>query len=173
MASNETWKKLKYFSKDGPDNWGDADAMDDNLLLALDDFRAFIGVPILVLHGNGGKHSAKSFHYIKNGSCAVDVIIPDYPRSAIDLLLDVFRFPFTGVGYYPEWKFNGKRTFGLHLDARPLKWDSDFTLNYKESRWIGVYQKAYADGQMIKRQIYLPMTYENIKKYSEESWLLG
>jgi hypothetical protein len=74
------------------------------------------------------------------------------------LLIEVFRFPFTGVGYYPQWKWNGKSANGLHLDTRPLKWDDDFTKNYRQSRWLGV---KGAEG----KQIYLAMNWDALDTY--------
>lgn len=93
--------------------------MSHDLLLALDDFREFIGTPIIVTSGNQGVHSPNSYHYIENGSCAVDVVIPKYTGSVIDLLFDAKRFLFTGVGYYTWWTFYGEKAHGLHLDMRP------------------------------------------------------
>lgn len=159
MATDHVWDKLQFFKKDSEtDNWGDPDALDDQLLLCLDDFRRFIGVPVHVLWGTNGKHSANSFHYVQNGACAVDVAIPDYAGSPMDLLFDVFRFPFTGVGFYPDWKYHGKPAKGLHLDRRPLKWDNDFTVNYRQSRWMGV--------KGTEGQVYLPLNWENIEKHT-------
>jgi glycosyltransferase involved in cell wall biosynthesis len=40
------------------------------------------------------------------------------------------RFGFSGIGYYPDWEFQGIKCGGLHLDTRPLGIDSDGTLNY-------------------------------------------
>ena len=160
MASDETWQKVRqHFRPDSDiDNWGDASAIDDELLLVLFDFRVWIGVPIYVLWGTNGKHGTDSFHYVQNGACAVDIAIPDYPKTPIDLLLDVFRFDFRGVGFYPDWKYNGKPAKGLHLDRRPLKWDPDHTKNYRENRWLGV--------KGTEGQVYLPFTFENINKHT-------
>lgn len=160
MATKETWAKLKYFKPDSKiDQWGDPYAMDDDLLLMLDDWRRFIATPVYVTSGNQGLHSKDSYHYIRNGSRAVDVIIPAWDSSPIDLLFSVFRFPFTGVGFYPHWRYNGNPAFGLHLDNRPLKWESDFTKNYQESRWMGVKGK---DG----KQRYLALTLHNLLKHT-------
>jgi len=159
MASKETWDKLRHFSpKEG--NWGDATKMDDDLLLILDDFRATIGCPVFILQGNGGRHSEKSWHYVENGSKAVDIIIPDWKLHPIDQLLMVFRFPFTGIGYYPDWQYYGAKCGGFHLDVRPLKDQGDGTLDYRHNRWMGV-------NDPTGKQIYIPMNYENILTYSK------
>lgn len=164
MASEETWEKVsKYFRKDSEgDNWGDIDAIQDEALLVLFDFREYIGVPIHILWGTNGKHAVDSAHYIQNGASAFDVAIPDYSGSPIDLLFDVFRFDFRGVGYYPDWRYGGKQAKGLHLDRRPLKMDDDGTFNYRESRWLGV--------KGTEGQVYLPLNYENLKQRGALEW---
>jgi len=163
MASDEVWKKLKHFKPlGGADNWGDVNAISEILLLALDDFRGYVNCPVHVTSGvETGGHSKKSYHYRENGACAVDVILPEYKFNAYDLIIDASRFGFTGIGYYPDWQFKGKRGNGLHLDMRPLIRDSDATLNYKHSRWIGIKEMVGS----VEKQVYLPMSYENIKKY--------
>lgn len=168
MATKETWSKLRYFKKNGSDNWGDVDAISDVHLLRLDDFRHFIGVPITVTHGvKTSGHSKKSFHYRKKdkngleiGACATDIMIPDYPGSPFDLMMDAMRFGFTGLGYYPHWKYKGKMCGGLHLDSRPLRWDSDKTINYSHSRWMGIYNEA-------GKQIYIELSFANLIKYAK------
>lgn len=158
MASKETWEKARYFRPDSNDNWGDPDAISDEHILRLDDFRHFIGVPIIVTAGvSHSGHSKRSFHYKENGACATDQVIPDYEGTPFDLIMDALRFGFHGLGYYPHWRYNGKKVGGLHLDCRPLQWDSDFTQNYRQSRWMGVMR----DG----KQVYIPLTYQNLKKY--------
>ena len=159
MASEETWAKLKYFKKDSvTDKWGSIHDIDDNLLLRLDDFRAYIGVPIYVTSGVSSKgHASKSYHYVANGACAVDIVIPDYENGPIDLILDAQRFGFTGIGYYPHWKYANNTVGGLHIDMRPLKWDKDLTINYRYSRWMGIMREG--------SQIYIPMTYNNLLKF--------
>lgn len=156
MAKAETWQKLQYFKKE--ENWGDADAISDDLLLTLDDFRRYVGCRIIITAGVATSgHSGKSFHYRDQGACAVDCVLPEYPRSQVDLILDASRFGFTGIGYYPHWTYQGKTVGGLHLDVRPLKWDADFTLNYQHSRWLGIID----DGKLK----YLALTYDNLQKY--------
>lgn len=164
MAHRDTWEKLRYFkATDTSDVWGDPKLIDDTLLWRLDDFRHYLGVPIHVLHGvKSGGHSSKSYHYVANGACAVDIIIPKYQYSAIDLILDATRFGFTGIGYYPDWKYRGDVVGGLHLDTRPLVTESDRTLNYKHARWLGV--QTLGGGQK-----YIAMTFNNLFKYALSS----
>lgn len=146
MASEETWQKLKFFKKEGSDVWGDAELIADDLLFRLDDFRRNVGVAVNVLRGVAtAGHSTNSFHYPQNGSCAVDVVLPQYKGRGLELVLEANRFGFTGIGWYPHWRFKGETVGGLHLDTRPLRRDSDGTLNYRYNRWIGVLK----DGKQV------------------------
>ena len=129
MASQKVWDSLEHFKPDGIDNFGDPEAIDERLLYYLDDFRNFINTPIIVTSGvRPDVPGKKSFHYRKHGACALDCVIPDYNKSIIELLIDVTRFPFKGIGFYQGWTFKGKETIGLHLDTRP---------GNVGSRWIG------------------------------------
>jgi len=157
MASKETWAKVApYFKPDSKyDSWGDPDLIDDEFLLALYDFRVFVSQPVMITHAvKTSGHSYRSYHYPENGACAADVILPLWKGSVFDLILTATRFGFTGIGYYPHWMWRGKVKGGLHLDRRPLRWDSDGTLNYSHSRWLGVPGKNGQD--------YIAMTAENI-----------
>jgi hypothetical protein len=174
MARQETWDQLRYFKKDSKvDRWGDPDAISDIHLLRLDDFRDWIGVPIYVLHAvKTGGHKPSSFHYEKVDAqggriapCATDIIIPDYDQSAVDLIFDAARFGFTGIGYYPHWRYKGKMVGGLHLDSRPLQWDADKTVNYSHSRWMGVWED--------NRQKYIALDFPNILKYTQHQDLVN
>lgn len=159
MAREEIWEKLRYFKPSATkDLWGDADAISDILLLRLDDFRHFLGVPIFVTSGVRPETDGKSsYHTRRKGACAVDVIAPDFKGEPIDLILTALRFGFTGLGYYPDWQYNGVRVGGLHLDMRPLGMDADGTQNYAQSLWIGV---KTANGQR-----YVAMNTENLNRF--------
>ena len=159
MASDETWSKLRYFKKDSKtDKWGDPDLISDELLLRLDDFRHWLGSPVIVLHAvKTSGHASKSYHYPQNGACAVDIIIPQYDQTPWDLVMDATRFGFTGIGYYPHWRYKDKACGGLHLDTRPLKWDSDGSKNYNHSRWLGVL--------IDNKQEYVELDFHNMLKY--------
>lgn len=161
-ATKEDWEKVsEYFKPEGTsDQWGNPYALQADHLHRLYDFRRYLGVPIYVTRGvqvNG--HSSRSYHYKENGGCATDQVIPDFEGTAVDLILAAERFGFTGIGYYPHWFWGSEDNVigGLHLDSRPLKWDSDFTLNYREARWMGVKRNG--------KQHYIPLTFANIKKY--------
>ena len=159
MASKETWDKLEFFRSDSEiDKWGNVNEISDVLLCMLDDFRRYIGIPMYVLRGVATEgHSRKSYHYVEQGACAVDVIIPKYEGNSMDLIIDATRFGFRGIGYYPHWRWDNQTCGGLHLDCRPLRWDDDATINYKHSRWMGILR----DG----KQEYIPLTFENLRRY--------
>lgn len=140
------WEKLKYFKYDSKvDNWGDPDKMNWALLTKLDAFREYIGSPVIVTSGTGGKHIANSQHYKGN---AVDIVVPYYSPNLIELYLASERFNFNGIGVYPDWEYNGEETGGLHLDMRPFK---------ECGRWVG-YKNA-------KREtVYFALTYKKLRK---------
>ena len=76
------------------------------------------------------------------------------------MVMDATRFGFTGIGYYPHWRWNDKACGGLHLDIRPLKWDADGSKNYTQSRWLGV----MIDG----KQQYVELDFHNMLKYCSQ-----
>lgn len=172
MAKKETWEKLRYFRKSfTTDNWGNPDVISDEHLLRLDDFRHFLGLPLIVTHAAKlSGHNPGSYHYSKldeNGNqigyCATDIMIPGYPDNAYNLVLDATRF-FSGVGYYPDWKWNGKRIGGLHVDSRPYGVDPDGTPNYKHSRWMGV--------MIGGKRMYIDLNKENLDQHiNKDSFL--
>ena len=170
MASKETWEKIAPYFKphSTTDNWGDVDAISDEHLLRLYDFRTWLGLPIIITAGvKSSGHAANSYHYSRKdksgkeiGACATDIIIPDYDATPYDLVLDASRFGFTGIGYYPHWKYNGKMVGGLHVDSRPLKRDKDGTQNYSHSRWMGVLIEG--------KQQYVGLNFHNMLMYCNE-----
>jgi len=163
VASLETWSKLRYFKSVGPDVWGDTDAINDDVLLRLDDLRHYINVPVYVTSGVRPDTDGKtSYHTRTKGACAIDVVIPEFPGHPIDLIFTAMRFGFTGIGYYPHWQWKGIQCGGLHLDTRPLGLDADGTLNYGHSLWMGIkVEEKRADG-IFAVQKYVPLTYSNL-----------
>jgi hypothetical protein len=146
------WPPLKYFHPTGTgDNYGEASKIDHDVLMRLDEFRHELRYPIHVLRGTDGLHSKNSYHYISNGSCALDVFT-EVDISAIEIVLLAEKFGFNGLGYYPDWRRYGKKGHGLHLDTRPL---GD---RFRQARWIG-------KSDMKGRLFYIPLTYDNLEKY--------
>jgi hypothetical protein len=159
MASEEIWNKLKYFKK--TENWGNADAISEELLLRLDAFRSVVGVPIVITRGIGGKsHSERSFHKSRKdrdgkeiGNCAVDVVLPSYDLSPFDLVFEALKF-FNGVGWYPHWFGGGKVCGGLHLDMRPL-------VDGRKTTWMGILDSS-------GNQKYINLTFDDMVKFFNE-----
>lgn len=133
------WEAIRHFKPS--ENWGDVSKIDFQLVKTLDSFRDYIGTPIQITCGTQGKHVENSMHYLGK---AVDIV---FPSSDKDLLFDFFmcavRFPFGGIGLYPDWKPSG----GLHLDVRSAPF---------KALWVG--QKTDAG------QVYLPMSISSLKK---------
>ena len=168
-ADENDWKLVsRYFSPDSTvDKWGDPYAISAEHLHRLFDFRRYLGVPIYVTAGvKTTGHSKASFHYSKTfdgnevGKCATDLVIPDFAGNCVDLVMAAERFGFGGIGYYPHWRFSGVAVGGVHVDSRPYTWDLDGTVNHRQARWMGVPRNG--------KQVYLPLTYVNLKKYGEE-----
>jgi len=160
MASKKTWEQLRYFKPEGLDVFGDKDAISDSLLQHLDDFRHFISVPVFVTSGVRPETDGKtSYHTRSRGSCAVDVVCPDFRGHPVDLIFTAMRFGFTGIGYYPDWEWQGERCGGLHLDMRPLGIDANGTPNYGHSLWMGIKEHGK------HTQKYINLSYENLLKH--------
>ncbi len=165
MAREETWAKLRHFKKDSSlDQWGDVNAIDDFVLLRLDDFRHYIDVPCYVTSGVRPETDGRSsYHTRGKGACAVDVMFPEYKGHPIDLIFMSMRFGFTGIGYYPDWEWKGIKCGGLHLDTRPLGLDADGTINYGHSMWMGIKVAVKkADGSIGFEQKYIELSYKNL-----------
>lgn len=164
MATAETWKKLRYFKPGGIDNFGDTDAIQDDLLLRLDDFRHYLGVPMYITSGvRPDSDGKRSYHTRGMGACAVDVMMPECLLHPIDLIFTAMRFGFTGIGYYPDWEWKGIKCGGLHLDTRPLGIDADGTKNYGHSLWMGIKVQAKgSDGSLNTSQRYIALSYANL-----------
>ncbi len=131
------WSQLKWFRPE--ENWGDPDKIDPRLLAILDAYRGEIKTPLYISRGYDPSAAEGSAHRAdRNGvSYAVDV----FPLGEIQLL-DAFlvatRYPFSGVGVYPYWKYSrGKIIYsgGLHLDTSPHRKMPNFR---SAGHWMGI-----------------------------------
>lgn len=150
------WDKVLYFKKDSKtDNWGDPDLIEDELLLKIDRFRYACGSPVIITSGAGGKHREGSFHY--KGQ-ALDLIILNRPKIVhpIDAIFKAFKCGFTGIGYYPDWRYHGMQVGGYHLDIgdRP---------GNRIGTWMGVL-KPDSKGIKLVRD-YIALDHQNLKRY--------
>ena len=148
MTPNE-WSRLRYFTAD--EAWGDYERMDRDLLFPLDEFRHFLGMEVVVLCGTQGQHVANSQHPFGK---AVDIIVPKWKKHILDLMLTATRFPFKGLGMYPDWVYNKKRVGGLHLDSRDL---SIVVPKVDKALWMGIKKNG--------KTTYLPLDFKHLKQY--------
>lgn len=120
MNGLSQWDKLRHFKADSKiDQWGDPHQMQREILVELDNFREWLGMPIIVTSG----YRAMGQNGQEGGSqhclgLAVDIVVPSFKGTLLDLFFDASRFHFNGIGIYKDWTYNGKKTGGLHLDAR-------------------------------------------------------
>jgi uncharacterized protein YcbK (DUF882 family) len=141
------WKKIRHFTAGEP--WGDVSKIDFRLVYLLDRYRHYRHKPIYVTCGTQGKHALNSQHYVGR---AVDIVIDS--EDDVDEILMVMRFPFTGIGVYPEWRHPAcKNPLGLHLDVREV----DATI--ARAQWIGLPGTGGTN--------YFPLNSDTLKKYSD------
>lgn len=113
---------IRYFKPENTeDNWGVASHIRNTLLKELDKFRELVGKPVIVTSGYRPNPTSK--HSL---GIAADVVVPDWDKPLLDLYFIAERCNFTGIGVYPDWKYDGLITGGLHLDQR-----------VGHGRWIG------------------------------------
>ena len=126
-ASAISWKLIQHFSP--KEHWGDLDKVSMKLVLTADDFRDFIGVPLLLTPAGEGAayctrgHAEESWHYAILGrneyAMAVDVFPWEDFLAVFEIALHYDKW--RGVGAYPYAKYHTKRKLirgMLHLDIR-------------------------------------------------------
>lgn len=148
MNDND-WQSLHFFKKE--EAWGNPDLMSLSLLKTLDTFRSYLNSPIIINFGTQGVHAQKSHHY---EGFAVDCVIPSIKLA--DGLLEAFRFPFTGIGIYPDWHHEGKKVGGFHLEVVPSE------LNSPKKTWIGL------DGP-DNQPCYVALNFTNLKEWCNDN----
>ena len=117
LMTDDKWVDIIHFSK--KESWGDWRKMDERIFIYLDAMREYAGVPFIVHCGYElAGHTINSQHYLGN---AIDGHFENMPL--IDQYVIAERFPWSGIGVYPDW-----RSVGLHLDTRLIE-------NNMGSRW--------------------------------------
>lgn len=150
--SPKLWESLKYFKVDGSDQFGEPFLIHPYLLILLDSLRAEIRTPLHITCGTQGMHTPNSQHY---AGLAVDFVLPQYKNSHLDMIYKIMNFPFTGIGFYPDWYYKSESNIigGYHVDIRP-KLESE-----SRDMWIGVKSNPQLKNSATK---YLPFTYLNM-----------
>lgn len=125
---NPVWDRLKHFSPHSlVDQWGDPEKISTDLLLRIEAVRDFLGTPMIITSGYRAQDK-NSQHSLGR---AVDVVMPDWDKSALDLYFELERFSFPGLGLYRGWKYKDQDILGIHLDVRELGLKPN-------ARWLGV-----------------------------------
>lgn len=155
---HKNFEDLRYFKADSTiDRWGDPKQMDRKLLLMLDELRHQLGQPVYVISGfRSPKPGRVSQHYYGK---AVDIVCPAMRGDLLQVYLEAERFPFTGLGVYPHWKYNEWTVGGLHLDTRSLGETE------RAARWMGILAKEFDNGVEVHVQKYVSLNDENMRRY--------
>lgn len=125
-------------------NWGDRHKIDRRVIRSVDDVARELTQEIIITCGTTGAHVPGSYHY-PNGEqlgLALDIMFPNIKRTQLpDVLFEILRFPFTGIGIYSEWSLGPTRPNigGFHVDFRPV---------YRRALWI----KGTAGYEALNRQ---------------------
>lgn len=119
------WSNLKRLKREGAWwNWGDTSKIAREVVLELDALCEHLDTTAIVTSGTAGNHMLGSFHYPTDDrpGCAIDFLLPKFTlRQLPDVLFDVLRFGFHGVGIYSAWRASpaGVPIGGFHVDWRP------------------------------------------------------
>ncbi len=120
--SADDWGGLQVLKREGAwFNWGDPDRIAREVVMELDRALVFLKLKALVTWGTTGKHSPNSWHYPKGDTpgSAIDFMLPGVDRTRLpDVMIDLLRFEFKGIGIYNDWKLSrdGKELGGFHVE---------------------------------------------------------
>lgn len=148
--SKVDWSQLKTLKENM--NWGDASKMDSTLLYTIDSWSIIEKKQIFVTPNGGttGEHSPNSLHY---SGRAIDFVIPSAQKEDLfSMFISLLRFPFTEIGIYPDWRYNGKQVGGFHAGL-----DSG-NLLVRKKLWMGVRDTN-------RKNIYIGITKANLIAY--------
>lgn len=144
------WSQLSYLNEKM--NWGDVSKMDAAFLYTLDSWCVFEkkGIFVTPHGGNTGNHQPGSLHY--QGKACDFIVMGATLDDVLDIFVSLSRFPFSEIGIYPNWKYNGKVIGGFHvgLDNRQLM--------VRKKLWMGI---SEPDG----RTVYIGITKNNLMSY--------
>lgn len=142
----QDFQKLDHFHSG--EAWGDIDKLNYRMLWLLDCARAFVKRPFHISCGTEGKHKSE-FHSL---GLAVDFIVELKGRNKLDVYLEMLRFPFTGIGIYPQWTTtpSGVRIpdpLGFHVDVGSVE---NLSRGVVQRRWLAYYNDETNEQEYIK-----------------------
>jgi hypothetical protein len=127
--TQEDWKSNKALRLKDPSiahNWGDHTKICRSVIKLVDEFADTHKHQILVTCGTQGEHVEKSYHYPHEDrgglGVALDIMFPKLKRRELpEVMLQLLRYPFGGIGIYTEWKLrpDWPSIGGFHVDTRP------------------------------------------------------
>lgn len=126
-------------------NWGDYSKIDPDLISKLEDFQTKIGLSVIVTSGYRPQSDGSQHQLGK----AADIMVPS-GMSLLSLYKVAEDCGFTGIGIYPDWRLEGKKLGGLHVDVRDRQGP--------HAKWMGVSQGG-------GKQVYIALNDENLQKY--------
>jgi len=129
------FEKLDHFHSG--EAWGDSQKLNYRLVWLLDCARDYVKRPFHISCGTQGTHKGE-YHDL---GVAIDFIIELQGRNKLDVYLDLLRFPFTGVGVYPQWTTTraGKKVedpLGIHVDVGAIE---RMPRGVVQRRWLAYY----------------------------------
>ena len=148
-ASLINWKLIEYFSP--REHWGDLNYVSMRLVLAMDEFRHKVGVPLLLTPvGEGAAyctrgHVRRSWHYVIKPRNKYAKAVDYFPLYCfIEVLEKALDYPkWKGVGAYPFAKYKTKHhgtIYGmLHTDMRTTR--GKIWYRTKEGKYIACSDK--------------------------------
>jgi len=149
----EWWRHLRKLDHHMP--WGEVWKMNPDLVMCLDQFLFDNSLDFQILCGTQGVHSGK----LHEQGFAVDFGVSCHKRRRFDVLIDLFRYPFRGIGVYPYGRYPKlKNPLALHCDMRPLT-EQPFGVR---KLWIGI-PKDMTDRSQGNN--YYGLNEENLKRF--------
>jgi uncharacterized protein YcbK (DUF882 family) len=145
--------KCKFSVFDSKHNTGEYSKLSQDLIKYVNQLSDYLNdmygyTEIIITSGYREKDNSSQHREGK----AFDIMCLNDKIRLIDFYLAAERFPFTGIGVYPDWKARDKVYGGIHVDVRSLE-------DNKGARWFGV------RNMLTGKNDYLGLTSDNLRKY--------
>lgn len=147
----QNWPSYRVVQKDW--NWGDPDCIDPIFLRTLDEYLDALQLRIYMTNAQrpAGASKYKNSAHLKDAKglvygCDLIPLRRGTKRELFDCFLLATKFPFTGIGIYPQWKYKHGESYeygGLHLDCSPNR---KLRPGQRVGYWMGV-SKWFDDKQ--------------------------